>query len=84
MIHTRDIHGHKVLGEDDVVAGMDYLDYNLQFPEAEVFFKTAKNSGAAQFEDAHDRQFTLKHNHDGTYQLTSREKGGKGFFSGWF
>ena len=83
MVHTRDIHGHKVLGEDDTVHGMDYLDHDLQFAEAEVFFKAAKNANTTQFEDDKDRQYTLKYNGDGTYQLLGRKKS-SGFFGGWF
>jgi len=51
MAHERDIHGHTVIGEDDVVHGMDYLDYDLQYAEAQVLFEQAKYRGQAQFED---------------------------------
>gem|GEM_PF-867875 len=84
MEHIRNIHGHKVTGEDDVVHGLDYLDHDLQYAEAEVFFKAARGGGHSDFEDDHERQFTLKYNGDGTYQLLGRKKGGGGFFSGWF
>jgi len=83
MANTRDIHGHTVTGEDDVVKGMDYLDYDLQYDEAQVIFEQAKAHGQAQFEDGQERNFTLKHNSDGTYTISSRKKSG-GFFSGWF
>jgi hypothetical protein len=83
MVHTRDIHGHKVLGEDNTVHGMDYLDHDLDFAEAEVFFTAAKQKGPTQFEDDHDHQFTLSRNSDGTYQLTTRKKS-SGLFGGWF
>jgi hypothetical protein len=84
MAHQRDIHGHPVIGEDDVVKGMDYLDYDLQYAEAQVIFEQAKAHGQAQFEDGQDRDYTLKHNSDGTYTLLRRNKSGGGFFSGWF
>lgn len=80
---TRDIHGHKVSGEDDVEKGMDYLDLQLDYAESEVFFNAARNRGRVKFQDAQRRNFTLRYNGDGTYTLDRRSSGG-GFFSGWF
>lgn len=81
--HTRDVHGHKVFGEDKVVKGMDYLDHGLEYAEAEVFFNAARNRGRVKFQDGERRNFTLRYNGDGTYTV-DRRSGGGGFFSGWF
>ncbi len=82
-LHERDIHGHKVSGEDNVVRGMDYLDHSLSYEEAEVFFREARNRGSVRFEDRERRDYTLRAASDGTYTLQARKES-KGFFSGWF
>lgn len=79
-LHERDIHGHKVSGEDNVVKGMEYLDYRLSYEEAEVFFREARNRGKVQFEDGEHRNYTLTHR-GGLYSLTRRKSGG---FWSWF
>lgn len=80
----RDIHGFSVLSDESVKHGLDYLDYDLQYEEAKVFFDEARLRGEAQFEDDHEHQYVLRRNDDGTYALTGRKAGGGGFFSGWF
>lgn len=80
--HTRDIHGHKVTGEDNAVKGMDYLDHELSYQEAEVFFRQAKARRQVQFQDDDRRNFTLMSNDDGTYTLQARKES-KGLFGGW-
>lgn len=74
--HKRDVHGHTVLGEDNALNGIDYLDHDLDFKEAEVFFKQARYKGQVEFEDDKDRDFTLIYNQDGTYAVELRKSGG--------
>jgi len=81
MEQKRDIHGHVVYGDEDAKEGLNYLDYDLQTPEAEVFFKQAKLKGTAQFEDDHERQFTLSFDRLKTaYRVERRASGGGGWF----
>lgn len=81
MEQKRDIHGHVVYGEDDAKDGLNRLDYDLQQDEAEVFFKQAKLKGSAQFEDDHERQFTLVYDRGrGVYRVERRASGGGGWF----
>ncbi|MBI4092361.1 MAG: hypothetical protein HY420_00360 [Candidatus Kerfeldbacteria bacterium] len=80
MEHRRDIHGHIVYGQDDVRDGLNRLDYDLQKDEAEVFFKQAKLKGAAEFEDDHERQFTLVYDRGkGSYRVERRQSSGGGW-----
>lgn len=81
MGQKRDIHGHVVYGEEDAHDGLNYLDYDLQQAEAEVFFKQAKLKGAAEFEADHERQFTLVYDRGaGSYRVERRQSGGGGWF----
>ena len=79
----RDIHGHAVYGDKNVEYGMNYLDHDIQYSEAEVFFQQAKLHGQAEFEDDHERNYTLSYNGDGTYTIITRKSSG-GLFGGWF
>lgn len=73
MSMTKDIHGHVVHADDSTEKGTYYLQYDLDAEQAEVFFKQAKLHGAADFEDHHNRQFTLTYDRGaGSYQLTAR------------
>lgn len=73
MEHRKDIHGHVVYGDDDAHHGMYYLDYELDANEVDVFFKQAKIHGSADFEDRHDRQFTLVYDRGaGCYRVQAR------------
>lgn len=76
------IHGHTVEIEDDAEDGRRYLEEDIQYKEAQVFFEQAKYRGETQFEDDHDHQFTLSYNGDGTYTLSKRKSSG-GLFGGW-
>ena len=69
----QNVHGFMVYGAKDAKYGIDYLDYDLDYEEAKVFFKTARYSGSAQFEDDQDRNYTLKYNGDGTYTVERRK-----------
>lgn len=81
MEHRRDIHGHIVYGDDKSQQGLNQLDYDLQKDEAEVFFKQAKLKGMAEFEDDHERQFTLVYDRGkGVYRVERRKSGGGGWF----
>ncbi|PIP17718.1 MAG: hypothetical protein COX43_02805 [Parcubacteria group bacterium CG23_combo_of_CG06-09_8_20_14_all_35_9] len=72
----RNIKGHTVIYEDDAKYGADYLSYDLDYEEAEIFFRHARMHGSAKFEDDDDRNYTLKRNSDGTYTLSRRKSGG--------
>ncbi len=72
MLRKATIHGAIVYFEDNATTGVNYLLYDLQFEEAAVFFRYARAHGSAQFEDDHERQFTLFYNSDGTYLLKRR------------
>lgn len=75
----RDVHGHSVLGDKETKEGLNHLDYDLDYNEAEVFFKQARMYGQADFEDEKGRNFTLVYNRDGTYTVVKRKSAG-----GWF
>lgn len=71
MPETTIIHGHHTAYEKDAYEGVRYLKVDLDFKEAEVFFREARTRGSADFEDDKDRQFTLIYR-DGVYTLTRR------------
>jgi len=66
------IHGFKVKYEDNAREGVNHLLYDLDREEARVFFEQAKRKKFVKFEDDQDRQFTLSHNNDGSYNLVRR------------
>ncbi|MBI4426240.1 MAG: hypothetical protein HY567_01565 [Candidatus Kerfeldbacteria bacterium] len=59
MDQKRDIHGHVVYGDNEAKDGLNYLDYDLKGDAAEAFFRQAKQTGLAVFEDEHERRFSL-------------------------
>lgn len=59
MEQRRDIHGHVVYSDNEAKDGLNYLDYDLKGEAAEAFFRQAKQTGSAMFEDEHERRFTL-------------------------
>jgi hypothetical protein len=59
MPETIKIHGHSVVYEQNAYEGIRHLRDDLQREEAVVFFDQAKLKGSAEFEDDHERQFTL-------------------------
>ncbi len=77
--HKQNVHGHTVTGEDNAMDGINYLDHDVDYKEAEVFFEQAKRNGSAQFEDERGRNFTLIRNKDATYTVEKRKSSG-----GWF
>ncbi len=66
------IHGHTVLFEGAARAGVQHLLRDLDYKEAEIFFRNARAQGKAEFEDDQDRDFTLIRNTDGSYTLERR------------
>jgi len=68
----RDVHGHVVYFEDEGTTkhGVNYLDYDLDGDAAEAFFRQAKQTGSAAFEDEHERQFSLTYR-GGAYYVES-------------
>ncbi|MBU1149061.1 hypothetical protein KKI23_03130 [Patescibacteria group bacterium] len=73
---VQDVHGYKVFGAKDAKYGIDYLDHDLDYEEAKVHFHHARYSGPSKFEDARNRNFTLKYNGDGTYTVAKRKASG--------
>lgn len=66
------IHGHTVYYDKDTEKAVKYLKYDLDYKEAKVFLEHAKHhSDGAQFEDEHERNFTLKYK-SGRYTLERR------------
>lgn len=61
MDHKRDVHGHVVYADDAAKDGLNYLDYDLDGDAAEAFFRQAKQTGHATFEDEHERQFAVSY-----------------------
>jgi len=79
IIKKTNVHGYTVLYDPKFDKGIYYLQYDLQYNEALVFFKHAQMYGKAEFEDDQDRNWTLIKNPDGTFTLTQRKE-----YSGWF
>ncbi|MFH0952115.1 MAG: hypothetical protein V1838_02890 [Patescibacteria group bacterium] len=76
----QDVHGFKVFFEKDAQKGVNYLDHDLDYKEAEIFFRNAKFRGETQFEDDDDRDYDLTYDRNkGTYTVIKRKKSG-----GWF
>ena len=71
--HYTTIHGHKTYYDDDGKHAVSHLKYDLQHDEAEIFFEHAKRhrSDGAQFEDEHERNYTLKYE-NGAYSIERR------------
>ncbi len=59
MDQKRDIHGHVVYGDDAAHHGLNYLDYDLDAEASQAFFRQAKQTGSASFEDEHEHHFSL-------------------------
>ncbi|MBI2632963.1 MAG: hypothetical protein HYW78_01060 [Parcubacteria group bacterium] len=67
------IHGFTVKYFDDSKTGIDYLQYDLDYNEAKVFFDQARNYGKAPFEDDYDNNYDLTYDSGyGFYLLTRR------------
>jgi hypothetical protein len=78
-LHKRSIHGFPTYYADDAKDGANFLDYSLKYDEVKVFYQEAKARGAADFEDAHDRNFTVQYNSgQGNYTILRRKES-----SGW-
>lgn len=71
MIKDIRLHGFRIQYEENAYDGIKYLRDELQLVEAKVFFDQARMKKFAEFEDRHDRQFTLTY-HDGIYMLIRR------------
>jgi len=69
MQNKRDVHGHVVYADDEAKHGLNYLDYDLEGDAAEAFFRQAKQTGQAMFEDEHEHQFLLTYR-SGAYYVT--------------
>ncbi len=71
MPKSSTVKGHIVHYEENAYQGIQYLINDLDHREAEVFFSQARMKGYAEFEDDHERQFTLLHQ-NGAYTLVRR------------
>jgi len=71
-MHKTEIHGHSVTYEDDNRSGYEYLSQKIQYKEAEIIFDYAKDHGSAEFETHDSKNYSLVHNHDGTYTIVKR------------
>lgn len=71
MAERTAVHGFWVTYEQNAYDGIKYLRDDLKMEETRVFFDQARVRGSAQFEDDHDRQFTVLY-HSGNYTLVRR------------
>jgi len=71
-MNTQIINGHKITVEEGAEKGYEYMKFDLQMNESEVFFREAKRMGKADFEDDQERNFSLKYSSNGTYTLSRR------------
>lgn len=67
MDNKRDIHGHVVYADDAAKNGLNYLDYDLDGNAAEAFFRQAKQTGQASFEDEHERRYSIRYSNGAYY-----------------
>ncbi len=69
--HTS-IHGHTVYFDETTEKAMRYLKYDLDQKESKTHFEQAyHHSAGSEFEDEHERNFTLKFD-NGKYTLEQR------------
>ena len=71
MAEKTTIHDFTISYETNAAEGIRYLREDLSLDEARVFFDQARTKGSAQFEDDHDRQYSLIHQ-NGAYVLVRR------------
>ena len=71
MVETREVHGHKVVFEENAHGGVRYLRDELSREEAQVFFDEAKLRGSAEFESKMGHNYDLLHHAD-EYTLVRR------------
>lgn len=71
MAEKTAVHDYTVSYEENAHEGIRHLRDDLSADEAKVFFHQAKATGSAQFEDDHDRDFTLFYQNGG-YALVRR------------
>ncbi len=70
MEHHKNIHGHVIIGGDEVEKGFYYLQYESDPSEIKALFDQAKFHEKSQFQDRHNRVFILVYNrNDSTYRL---------------
>ena len=78
--HMITIHGHKVYCEDDrAYHGVEHLAYHLKEDESRELFQQAEASHEVDFEDAHNRKFTLVDGENESFTVVTHDKP-----SGWF
>ncbi|OHA09402.1 MAG: hypothetical protein A3B37_02460 [Candidatus Sungbacteria bacterium RIFCSPLOWO2_01_FULL_59_16] len=66
-----DVHTFPTSYEENAEEGIRYLEDDLSYEEAKVFFDQARTRGSAELEDDEDRQFTLSYQ-NGAYTLIRR------------
>lgn len=68
------IHGYPVRFEESLRnTGAYHLRYHLEPGEAKTLLDAARSHGKAYFEDRENRNYTLTHKSDGSFELISRE-----------
>ena len=73
---TTDIHGKKVMYEENAQSGIDYLRSSIDRDAATLFFDQAKSKGIAKFENQSGVKFELAYRNS-TFFL-ARDSGGGG------
>jgi len=72
---TSEIHGKKVMYEDNAQEGVEYLRSKIDYKEALVFFDQAQLKGSAEFEDQNGKDYSLIYS-NGVYVITRRTNSG--------
>jgi len=73
--HTLTIHGHKVYCDDEMdYHGVKHLAYEIDEEACLDLFKQARENHEVDFEDDHDRQFSLVEGENLSFTVVSRER----------
>jgi len=74
-IKKESIHGFWLTFDEEMRDGVRYLRDDIQLGEAKTLFDAARLRGEAEFEDDHERNWTIIYNrNDGTYTLLRRQR----------
>lgn len=78
--HEIEIHGHRVLSDEDARHGLEHLHSALSPDESHVFFEMAKKTGQAEFQDSKNNNFTLVAGQNSTFTVVARKPENHGWF----
>ncbi|MBI2506674.1 MAG: hypothetical protein HYW00_00855 [Candidatus Colwellbacteria bacterium] len=74
VLKKETIHGYPVRFDESIKdTGIYHLRYHLEPQEAKTLLDAARSRGKAYFEDRENRNYTLIHRSDGTFELMGRE-----------